>query len=75
MKRIMRSLSSGFLFGLILCVVMVVLKGINEGWSNIRITNPPIPELVFYVVISMLQSCFAWTLLGQASNDHNDKFS
>ncbi len=73
MKRVQRSLSAGFLFGLILCVIIGLLRGMNEGWSNVRLTNPPIPELIFYLIISLLQSCFAWTLMGRASTGSTDK--
>jgi hypothetical protein len=65
MNRVIRSVQSGFVSSLVLCVVFVVLKGIHEGWGSIGVTNPPWPEAIFFFVIFVYQTTFAWLLLGR----------
>ena len=65
MKRMLRSLQSGFVSSLVLCVIFVALRGFHDGWGSIQVTNPPTPEVIFFLVVFVYQTTFAWLLLGR----------
>ena len=73
MKRLLRSLAAGFLFGLIFCIALGAMRGVREGWGTLRFSDPPTPEIAFYLAVSFLQSCFAWILLGRGPTAPIDK--
>jgi hypothetical protein len=66
MRRAIGAVQSGFVSSLVLCVVFVALRGFHEGWGSIHVTNPPVPELIFFSVIFGFQTVYAWLLLGRS---------
>jgi hypothetical protein len=69
MRRAIGSVQSGFVSSLVLCVVFVALRGLHEGWQSIHVTNPPIPELTFFLVVFVFQTTYAWLLLGRSKTN------
>ena len=67
MSRLTKAIRFGLLNSLVLCICVGILKGLHEGWNNLRITNPPIPEAVFFTVLAVVQTTFGWMLIPSAS--------
>ena len=66
MERFLKAIRFSLLNSVVLCICFIILRGLHEGWDNVRPTNPPVPELIFFCILVGIQTLFGWTLLRSA---------
>jgi hypothetical protein len=63
MRRLFRAVRFGLLNGLILCIAVAALHGYHNGWDSVRLSNPPLPEVGFFLALAAIQTVFGWAVI------------